>query len=397
MPKKFYQLSASERLDLLNLDPKLRQILETTALDSEIATNLTENQISEIEIPLGLVKIKVDQENYFVPLATTEPSVIAAANHGAKLLGDFKTLSNTRLMSGQIVFYQVGDPSNLTKNILSKEKELFEVAKTSYPSIYERGGGLRSVEIHSARSFVSLDASFDPGDAMGANMINTQLEAMKSALHEWFPDEKILFAILSNEVLDCSVTLQGKIRLSALEEGLAEKIAIASEYAKLDPRRRATHNKGVMNGIEGVALATGNDTRALYASVYAAAKNRPLTEWKIKDAYLIGKISISLPLATAGGATRVLPKAKAALELLGNPSASSLASLSAAIGLANNFSALKALVGPGIQKGHMRLQARSLALAAGAKGEQISELTKQLQNEENPNLDKARELLKRIK
>jgi hydroxymethylglutaryl-CoA reductase len=400
--KKFYQLSLSERLDQLNLSDEARKILEQKALADDIAGNLTENQISEIEIPMGVCFIKLDGKDYVVPMATEEPSVIAAANNGAKIAGNFTTVKNERLMSGQIVFYDVKNPEELQSAIEARTTDIFSTAEEAYPSIYKRGGGLRgfesSIRQTKAMNFLSLDFSFDSKDAMGANIINTILEAISAKLRLWFPEEKILFSILSNLVEHCQTEIQCEIPLEKIGQETAEKIELASLYATLDPSRTATHNKGIMNGIESVVLATGNDTRGVNASIYAfASQTRALTTWQIKDDKLLGNIEVSLPVATAGGATHVLPKARVAHELLGNPDAKTLAAIIASVGLANNLAALKALVTKGIQAGHMVLQARSLALAVGATGSEIEKLTEALKKADHLNMETAQNLLTEIK
>lgn len=358
MPEKFYQLTVAERRAKLQLTADSLAEFKNQALSAELADSLVENQISEVEIPLGVCFIKVDDKKYTVPMATEEPSVIAAANHGAKLAGNFTTLENTRIMSGQIVFYDVADTKALTDAIDARRAEIHATAKAAYPSLYKRGGGLLDFTCDSFEDWLSVDCQFDTQDAMGANMINTMLEAVAAYLRAEFPDEKILYAILSNENCNCKTTVSCQLDISDIDKALAEKIVVASKHAQLDQARAATHNKGIMNGVEAIALAAGNDTRALAAANYTFAENRGLSTWSIENDSLIGKITLSLPIATAGGATHRLPKATASLDLLGNPDAKTLATVVAAVGLANNLAALKALVSEGIQKGHMALTDR---------------------------------------
>ena len=395
--KKFYQMSLKERFDFLSLSEKSRQILENSSLDSEIANHLIENQISAIELPLGVCFINVDGKDYRVPMATEEPSVIAAANNGARIAETFRILENEHLMSGQIVFYEVQNTSKLINEIDELQADIFNMAQSSYPSIYKRGGGLIDFKCESYETWVSVDFTFDTKDAMGANMINTMLEAIANLFRNRFPDEKILFAILSNENCHCHTTVETRIPLSNIGAEIAQKIAIASDYAQIDPARAATHNKGIMNGVEAIVLATGNDSRSINAAIYARSNHKGLSSWSIENDQLIGKITLSIPIATAGGATHILPKAKVANELLNNPDAKSLASIIAAVGLANNLAALKALVGPGIQQGHMALQARSLALSVAAKGQEVDQLTEALKKAPHMNTETAQSLLDRIR
>ncbi|MBB5888355.1 hydroxymethylglutaryl-CoA reductase [Lactovum miscens] len=394
--KKFYQFSRVERLASLNLSDSSRKILEQTSLSEDIAGNLTENQISEVEIPMGLCFISLDGHDFKVPMATEEPSVIAAANNGSKLAGEFKTIKNNRLMSGQIVFYDVVSPESLKMAIEARTTEIFSVADNAYPSIIKRGGGLQSFEIITRQTedtiFLTVDFIFDTKDAQGANIINTILEAISEKFRSDFPNEKILFSILSNLLEYCQTEIQCEIPINKIGPEVAKKISLASLYAAEDWSRSATHNKGIMNGIEAVALATGNDTRSINASVYAT-RPHPFAKWWIEDTKLIGVIDVSLPIATAGGGTHVLPKAQVAHELLGNPNAKQLASITAAVGLANNLAAIKALVTKGIQSGHMALQARSLALSVGASGEEIEKLTIALKKTEHMNSETAKSLL----
>ncbi|GAB2025756.1 hydroxymethylglutaryl-CoA reductase, degradative [Lactovum odontotermitis] len=396
--RKFYQMSLTERLDALKLSAETRQIFENTALEPEIAGNLTENQISAIEIPLGVCFIRVDGKDYAVPMATEEPSVVAAANNGAKLCGEFTTTRSERLMSGQIVFYDVPDTDKLAENVEKQQTEIFRIAESAYPSIYKRGGGLKDFSCKAYKNYLSVDFTFDTKDAMGANIINTILEAIAGYFREVFPSEKILFAILTNENCHCRTTVETRIPLDKIGWSVAEKVGKASDFAQIDSARAATHNKGIMNGVEAVVLATGNDSRGAAAAIYAAEdSHQAFSRWFIEDDELVGVITLSLPIAAAGGATHVLPKARASHELLGNPNAETLASIIASVGLANNLAALKALVTRGIQAGHMSLQARSLALSVGAAGSEIERLTRALKKAALMNTETAQRLLKEIR
>lgn len=414
---RFYELTKQERLDTLVFQHKIMtetaDELKQTALPDNIAENLTENQVSEISVPMGLLKsIEVNQKEYLVPMATEEPSVVAACNNGAQLaqkLGGFTATMAKKEIRGQIVLMNVSDKKELIKRIKENEPLMISTAEKAYPSIVRRGGGVRKVEIREFAeepSFLSVDLLVDTKDAMGANMLNTMLEAVATLFKQWFSEE-ILFSILSNYATDALVTAECQVSFASLGKGdatkgeqIAKKIAAASTFAQIDPYRAATHNKGSMNGIDAVVLATGNDTRSINSAVHAYAARsgqyRGLSQWEVEDGHLKGFIELPLAVATAGGATKALPKAQAALEMLAVNDAKELAEVIAAVGLAQNLAALKALVSEGIQKGHMALQARTLAMNAGAKASEVQKVATRLKrtqmNEEN-----ARQILQDIR
>ncbi len=402
-------MSPAERLDFLDLKSETRQILEETVLDVALADNLIENQISEFELPMGLAQnFVINGKKYLVPMVTEEPSVIAAASNGAKIAGNFQTVLSERLMRGQIVFYDVEQADHLMQTIEENQAGIFRAAKEAYPSIFKRGGGLRQVSSRAfeAEGFVSVDFKVDVKDAMGANIVNAILEGVANLFRTWFPEQKILFSILSNYATESLVKVNCEIpveRLSKENNGqeVAEKIQAASRFSKVDPYRAATHNKGIMNGINAVVLATGNDTRAVASGIHAYASKegsyQGLAEWYVKDGLLFGSLELPLPVATVGGAVKVLPKAQAALELLEITEAKELAQVMAAVGLAQNLAALRALVSEGIQQGHMSLQVRALAMTVGAKDEEITILSEKLRQEKVMNQERAEKLLREIR
>jgi len=406
--KKFYQMSPKERLrkiaEKLQIAASTVTQLENQALDASTANSMIENQISEIELPMGLgLNLKVNDKEYSVPMATEEPSVIAAMSNGAKMAGEFQASVLDRLMNGQIVFYEVNNPQQIVEKIEKQKEEIFTCANDAYPSIVKRGGGLREVtsRVFDETGFLSVDFKVDVKDAMGANIVNTILEKVAQLFSGWF-DEGILFSILSNYSLNSRVKVTCALPFERVKgEEIAKKIAMASDFAHLDPYRAATHNKGIMNGVEAVVLATGNDTRAVSASVHAfASRNgtyQSLSKWSIKDSQLVGEIEIPLAIASKGGATNVLPKAKAALEILDIESATELAQVMAAVGLSSNLAALRALVSEGIQKGHMGLQVKSLAMSVGAKDQEIEQLSSLLKQEKTMNQATARKLLTKVR
>lgn len=409
MKKKFYQMSPAERLDFLDLKSETRQILEETVLDAALADNLIENQISEFELPMGLAQnFVINGKKFLVPMVTEEPSVIAAASNGAKIAGNFQTVLSERLMRGQIVFYDVDQADHLMQTIEENQAGIFRAAKEAYPSIIKRGGGLRQVSSRAfeAEGFVSVDFKVDVKDAMGANIVNAILEGVANLFRTWFPEQKILFSILSNYATESLVKVSCEIPVERLSKGnngqeVAEKIQAASRFSKIDPYRAATHNKGIMNGINAVVLATGNDTRAVASGIHAYASKegsyQGLAKWDVRDGLLLGSLELPLPVATVGGAVKVLPKAQAALELLEITEAKELAQVMAAVGLAQNLAALRALVSEGIQQGHMSLQVRALAMTVGAKDEEITILSEKLRREKVMNQAIAKKLLLEIR
>ena len=395
MKKKFYQMTRMERLAFLEevgtIDATVKKEWLSMNLSEEIADHLIENQVSEVSIPLGLAfNTMVNGKQYVVPLATEEPSVVAACSNGAKMLattGGCHSQMEKKWLRGQIVLMNVQQPEAIKQKIIAENDFLFAKAAEIYPSIVKRGGGLRKITVRSFpedASFLSVDFDVDTQDAMGANMLNTILEGMAAIFRTWFAEE-ILFSILSNYATEAVVTVKGRVTFDALGSNgaqVAEKIAAASTYAQLDPYRAATHNKGIMNGIEAAVLATGNDTRAVSAAVHAyAAKDgqyRGLSQWRVVDGYLEGTLAVPLALGIVGGATKVLPKAQTVLHVLAIDDSKELAQVIASVGLAQNLAALRALVSEGIQQGHMSLQSRSLALSVGATGDEIQQVAEQL-------------------
>lgn len=375
------------------------------------ADQMSENVIGTFALPYAFVPdVMVDGQVYQVPFVTEEPSVVAAASFAAKMIkrsGGFKTTIHNRQMIGQVALYHVPDIKNAINNIQEKKQKLLELANQAHPSIVKRGGGARHLHaeyLNSEAEFLIVYLTVDTQEAMGANILNTMLEALKSPLEE-LSGGKSLMAILSNYATEALVTATCEIDIRFLDRNksealdIAKKIVLASQFAKQDPYRASTHNKGIFNGIDAVVLATGNDWRAIEAGAHAyASRNgtyQGLTTWSIKEATqtLYGEITLPLPIATKGGSIGLNPTVEVSFDLLNQPTAKELASIIASIGLAQNFAALKALVSTGIQQGHMKLQAKSLALLAGAQDTEISPLVSQLISEKNFSLKRAQEIL----
>ncbi|OHO68605.1 3-hydroxy-3-methylglutaryl-CoA reductase [Staphylococcus sp. HMSC036D05] len=420
LEKGFRHLSREDKLKQLveygwlhtdNYESLLNQPL----INEEVANSLIENVIGQGALPVGLLpKIVVDDKEYVVPMMVEEPSVVAAASYGAKLVnqsGGFKTISSQRLMIGQIVFDDVDDTEQLSSDIERLEPQIHQIADEAYPSIKERGGGYQRIEIDTfpEQNLLSLKVFVDTKDAMGANMLNTILEAITAHLKNEFLDKEVLMSILSNHATASVVKVQGEIDVKDLNRGersgedVAYRMERASVLAQVDIHRAATHNKGVMNGIHAVVLATGNDTRGAEASAHAYASRdghyRGIATWEYdKDrGKLIGTIEVPMTLAIVGGGTKVLPIAKASLDLLNVETAQELGHVVAAVGLAQNFSACRALVSEGIQQGHMSLQYKSLAIVVGAEGEEIAKVAEALKQEPRANTAKAKEILENIR
>ncbi|MBE7341794.1 MULTISPECIES: hydroxymethylglutaryl-CoA reductase, degradative [Staphylococcus] len=420
LDKTFRHLSREDKLKQLVdygwlTDESYDVLLKNPLINEEVANSLIENVIGQGTLPVGLLpKIIVDDKEYVVPMMVEEPSVVAAASYGAKLVnntGGFKTVKSERLMIGQIVFDDVSDTDALAQAIYDLEPQIKQIAAEAYPSIIERGGGYRRIEIDTfpENQLLSLKVFVDTKDAMGANMLNTILEAITAHMKNEFPNRDVLMSILSNHATASVVQVQGEIDIKDLNKGdrsgeeVAQRMERASVLAQVDIHRAATHNKGVMNGIHAVVLATGNDTRGAEASAHAYASRdgqyRGIATWKFdkERGRLVGTIEVPMTLAIVGGGTKVLPIAKASLELLNVQSAQELGQVVAAVGLAQNFSACRALVSEGIQKGHMSLQYKSLAIVVGAQGDEIARVAEALKTAPKANTATAQQILKDLR
>ena len=380
-----------------------------------VADQLSENVIGTFSLPYSIVpEVLVNGQEYTVPYVTEEPSVVAAASFASKIIkraGGFTAQVHQRQMIGQVALYQVPDRDKACQAILSQKAELLERANQAYPSIVKRGGGARELTVEKISGevdFLVVYLHVDTQEAMGANMLNTMLEALKPSL-EALSQGQSLMGILSNYATDSLVTATCRIAFRYLSRQkdeareLAEKMVLASQFAQADPYRAATHNKGIFNGIDALLIATGNDWRAIEAGAHAYASRdglyRGLSLWTLdsEKEELIGEMTLPMPIATKGGSIGLNPRVVLSHELLGQPSAKDLAQIIVSMGLAQNFAALKALVGAGIQQGHMKLQAKSLALLAGAKEAEVQKLVEGLIAEKTFNLEKAKSILKALR
>ena len=414
--KKSYQ----ERLELLKaqalLSPERQESLEQDEqISVTVADQLSENVVGTFSLPYSLVpEVLVNGQEYTVPYVTEEPSVVAAASYASKIIkraGGFTAQVHERRMIGQVALYQVADPEQALEKIASKKAELLELANQAYPSIVKRGGGARDLHVEQIKGetdFLVVYLHVDTQEAMGANMLNTMLEALKPILEELSQGQSLM-GILSNYATDSLVTASCRIAFRYLspqrDQGreIAEKITLASQFAQADPYRAATHNKGIFNGIDAILIATGNDWRAIEAGAHAFASRdgryQGLSQWTLdlEREELVGEMTLPMPVATKGGSIGLNPRVALSHELLGNPSAKELAQLIVSIGLAQNFAALKALVSTGIQQGHMKLQAKSLALLAGASESEVAPLVERLIADKTFNLETAQRYLENLR
>ncbi len=416
----FSKKSYHERLELLQAQALLSPDKQASLDQDEqirvtVADQLSENVVGTFSLPYSLVpEVLVNGQEYTVPYVTEEPSVVAAASYASKIIkraGGFTAQVHERQMIGQVALYQVANPEQAQEKIASKKAELLELANQAYPSIVKRGGGARDLHVEKIKGetdFLVVYLHVDTQEAMGANMLNTMLEALKPVLEE-LSQGKSLMGILSNYATDSLVTASCRIAFRYLsrqkDQGreIAEKMALASQFAQVDPYRAATHNKGIFNGIDAILIATGNDWRAIEAGAHAFASRdgryQGLSRWTLdlEREELVGQMTLPMPVATKGGSIGLNPRVALSHELLGNPSAKELAQIIVSIGLAQNFAALKALVSTGIQQGHMKLQAKSLALLAGASESEVAPLVERLIADKTFNLETAQRYLENLR
>ena len=416
----FSKKSYHERLELLRaqalLSPeKQRSLEQDEQVSLAVADQLSENVVGTFSLPYSIIpELLVNGQDYTVPYVTEEPSVVAAASYASKIIkraGGFTAQVHERQMIGQVALYQVANPEQAQEKIASKKAELLELANQAYPSIVKRGGGARDLHVEQIKGetdFLVVYLHVDTQEAMGANMLNTMLEALKPVLEELSQGQSLM-GILSNYATDSLVTASCRIAFRYLsrqkEQGreIAEKIALASQFAQADPYRATTHNKGIFNGIDAILIATGNDWRAIEAGAHAFASRdgryQGLSRWTLdlEREELVGEMTLPMPVATKGGSIGLNSRVSLSHELLGNPSAKELAQIIVSIGLAQNFAALKALVSTGIQQGHMKLQAKSLALLAGASESEVAPLVERLIAEKTFNLETAQRYLENLR
>lgn len=413
----FYKKTIAERYQLLAsgnlLTPDTFQSLQNEELlHIETANQMSENVISRLALPFSIVPdFKVNGKTYHLPYVTEEPSVVAAASYAAKLIGragGFQAHIQNRQMIGQVALYDVPNLESAQAAIMHETECLIEKANLAYPSIVKRGGGARRISLTIKDQFLIVYLTVDTQEAMGANMVNTMMEALVDDLID-LSKGKPLMAILSNYATESLVTATCQVPFHYLSRDkveakeLANKMGLASQLAQVDPYRAATHNKGIFNGIDAIVLATGNDWRAIESGAHAYASKdglyKGLTTWHadFETEMIKGTITIPMPIATKGGSIGLNPSVVIAHDLLNQPTAKELSMIIASVGLAQNFAAIKALTNKGIQAGHMKLHAKSLAMLAGASSAETPQLLQLLLKEKHMNLETTKVLLQSLR
>jgi hydroxymethylglutaryl-CoA reductase len=411
---KFFEKSREERLEIIKsfscLSEEEIKILENPngGITFEKADKMVENAIGTFSLPLGIAtNFKINGKDYVIPLVIEEPSVIAAASKGAKvarILGGFKVEADESYSIGQIQMLDV-DNSNAITKIKNSSDEILRIANSKSNTLSKMGKGAKEVSCKEIETLegkmLIVELLIDVGDAMGANVTNTMCEGVSPFLEE-ITGGRSLLRILSNYSTRRMARAKAVFEKDAVGgEDVVDNIISAFQFADNDVFRAVTHNKGIMNGIIAVANATGQDSRAIEAgaNAYAAdsGRYRSLSKWsKDENGNLVGYLELPLSVGIVGGIANVHPLAKICNKIIGATSAQELACVMTATGLAQNYSAIRALSTEGIQKGHMRLHARNLASAAGATNEQIDKIVLKMIEEKNISLDKAKELVKKI-
>ncbi|MEM0311846.1 MAG: hydroxymethylglutaryl-CoA reductase, degradative [Thermoplasmatales archaeon] len=409
----FYKLPIEKRREklreILNLsDEEVSLMASMNGLDEGIADRMIENVVSVMEVPIGIAtNFLINDKDYLIPMAIEEPSVVAAASNAAKMArvkGGFKSISSDPIMIGQIELSGIKDPFGAKFRILEMKNELIQMANSKDPVLVKLGGGVRDIEVRvidEENPMVVVHLLVDVRDAMGANAVNTMAEYLAPKISE-ISRGRVRLRILSNLAtyrITRSFAIFDKKTIGG--EDAVEGIIEAYRFAKIDPYRATTHNKGIMNGIDAVLVATSNDWRAVEAGAHAyAALNgyTSLSKWEINEnGDLEGYLEIPIAVGVVGGATATHPKAKLMRKILGVTSAREFADVLGAVGLAQNFAAIRALATEGIQRGHMELHARNVAISAGAKGDEIDEVAEIMVRDKTIRVDYASEVLKLIR
>jgi hydroxymethylglutaryl-CoA reductase len=415
----FHKLPLHERVSTI---AKMHRLTpqETSAMNGEVglstavANQMVENAIGVFDLPLGLgLNMQINGKDYLVPMAVEEPSVIAAVSFAAKIVresGGFFCDADQPLMIGQVQLTRYGDPKVAQQKLLAKKEEILALANSFHPSMTARGGGARDIEVRvlpapegkGGEPILVLHLIVDTQEAMGANLINTMCEGV-APMVEQITGGKVYLRILSNLCdrrltrATCRIPVALLADFDMSGEAIAEGIVQASRFASADPYRACTHNKGVMNGVDSFAIATGQDWRAIEAGAHAFAarsgRYMPLSTWTLEDGHLVGRIELPLALGTVGGPIKIHPGVQANLKLTRCTSARELSMVMAAVGLAQNLAAVRALGSVGIQKGHMALHARCVAVTAGARGAWVERIANLLVTAGHVKVEKAKEIL----
>lgn len=409
---RFYEKNWEERLAILKERCKLSEeelslLKSLKPLDFDIANLMIENVIGVFALPLAIAThFKINGKDYLIPMAIEESSVVAAACKAAKLAraaGGFKAEATEPVMIGQIqIIADKPEHERIKECITKNKKRLLELANSKDQLLFSLGGGAKYIEFKSYDSFLVANLLVDVRDAMGANAVNTMCEALGKEI-ESLCDCKVGLQILSNLAVYRKAKAHAIFAKEVIGGQAVDAVIDAYRFAYADPFRACTHNKGIMNGIDAVAIACGNDFRALEAGAHCYAwfrekTYRPLSKyWKDSDGNLHAELEMPLAVGIVGGATRVNPLAKLCLKILGVKSAKELACVLASVGLAQNFAALYALATEGIQRGHMKLHAENIAVQAGAKRNEIKEVALRMIEMQSINEATAKEILKEIR
>lgn len=397
---KFYELSAMQRRQYyLN---KGINFVDIDATELDRLDQLSENVVSKITLPLGVVQeLIVNEQTYCVPMCTEEPSVVAAANHGAKffnLAGGTKCICQRQGIYGQIIC-EINSQFNLVM-LQNKLPNIIEAVNQKFDSLIKHGGGLRKIETFVKEDMLYLRTLVDPADAMGANKTNLILEDISQRLQKMTGISELLCAILSNYP---SQFVQAKVEIPLQLVGthLATKIAKLSRIGQVDPYRAVTNNKGIMNGVDAVLLASGNDYRAVETACGVQASidghYTSLSKWQIEENKLIGCLTLPLAIGVVGGSISARKDVQQSFSLLGKVNAQQLANIIASIGLANNFAALYAITSQGINAGHMKLQARNVVAQLEADNNQKKQVLNQMIANQKFTLTDAKQILELIR
>jgi hydroxymethylglutaryl-CoA reductase len=411
----FYKLSPEERLKIVSefaelTDEEASCISSTGALSLDAADRMIENLIGVMEVPMGVaVNFLINGKDYLIPMAIEEPSVIAAASNAAKMAhdgGGFTTSSTGPIMIGQIQAVGIADPAGARMSILEKKDEVIRRANEVDPVLVKFGGGAKDVEVRVIDSpggkMLITHLLVDCRDAMGANAVNTMAETVAPYIEE-LTGGRVYLRIISNFADRRIMRAKAVFTKDSIGgEDVVDGIIAAYHFAVSDPYRAATHNKGIMNGVTAAVLATGNDTRAIEsgAHVYASRTGtyRTLSTYeKNINGDLVGTIEMPMAVGLVGGATKTNPIARASVKILGVRTATEMGEVFAALGLAQNFAAMRALATEGIQRGHMGLHSRNVAIQAGATGDLVDKIARVMVKEKKVRADRARELLEEMK
>ncbi len=411
----FYKVTVLERRaligDVTGMEmAEMERAFDGGGLDADTADKFVENVLGTYALPFGVaLNVRVNGSDHVVPMVVEEPSVVAAASNAAKMVragGGFIAEVDPPLMTSQIQLLDVTDADRATGQIMEARSEILALADRAIPGLVARGGGARDLEVRVLGApedrMIVVHVFVDCRDAMGANLVNSVAEAVAERLAK-LAGGRVGLRILSNLCdrrcvrVRCSVPADALATEDMVGEAVIDGIVNASRFAELDPYRAATHNKGIMNGIDAVVIATGNDWRAVEAGAHAFAarsgRYSPLATWRRQGDRLVGSLELPLALGTVGGTLRVHPAARLALRMLRVNSSGDLACVAASAGLASNLAALRALATDGIQRGHMALHARSVALAAGAEGSLVEKVASLIVEARDITLEAAKKAL----